>query len=97
MKVKAEKMESMVGQLADLGVKVGRKMEIRWGLPKTAFEESLEAIECAFSEQYWKEFNSNHDGTFGGDENLIEAKFRAEPFHFLKLENNRKLFLICLN
>lgn len=97
IKVKADKMENMVGQLADLGVKVGRKMEIRWGLPKTAFEDSLEIIESAFSEQYWRKFNENYDGTFGGDPNPIEAKFRAEPFHFLKLENNRKLMHICLN
>ena len=97
IKVNADKMENMVGQLADLGVKVGRKMEIRWGLPKTAFEESLNIVESAFTSQFWKDFNENYDGTFGGDTNPIEAKFRAEPFHFLKLESNRKLMFICLN
>ena len=96
-KVKIEKMENMIGQLANLGVKVGRMMEVRCGSFGQEQMEGQETIESAFSPRFWEEFDENYDGTFGGDINATGAKYRAEPFHFVKLEDNRKLMPICLN
>ena len=87
----------MVEQLADLGVKIGRTMEIKLNEKATEKEEGVKIMQPAFSACFWDGFNMNHDGTFGGDTNVFGAKFRAEPFRFLELEDRRKLLPICLN
>ena len=94
-KVEGDQIENMIEQLADMGVKVGRKMEVRWNTVEKG--KRFEETEFGFSEEFWNDFESNYDGTFGGDINANGAKFRAEPFHPLQPTDNRKLLPICLN
>ena len=94
-KIEVGQLNEMVEQLANLGVKVGREMEIKMGLPKG--NEGTESADLGFSEEFWENFMQNFNGTFGGDTNENGAKFRAEPFRKMRISNKRKLLHICLN
>ena len=94
-KTKGDQIESVVEQLANMGVKVGRKMEIREDTIEQ--ERNVEETMLGYSKVFWEDFEQNFDGTYGGDINATGAKFRAEPFHLLQPNNNRKLLPICLN
>ena len=93
-KVEFKEMNNMIAQLADLGVKVGREMEIRMGLPKGIDEAG--AANKGFGKDFWENFYENDDGTYG--KMVIEKKeFKPEPFRRISICNKRKLHNIGLN
>ena len=94
-KVELKELNSLIAQLADLGVKVGREMEIKMGLPKG--QDEIEKTEKGFGEKFWEGFYDNDDGSFGGGDGKGSIEFKPEPFRQMAVCNKRKLNHICLN